>query len=302
MTKIEWLTAFCNALTDLQSVKYASYLTKSMLAAEKVTPYISVVTINETSQAQDAYSERYLTNLSLYIVTREQDDSIEVIVEDIKELIPTLTLADNVHQINYTGTQVIAIEDYNDVDGSKYSSTRVDIQVIWSKSFGTATNAFKASHGLTEPLATAHYKMYALLSSGSYSSMPLGVKVYDTQFQVAIDIPAGSGSLLVGAQYDTPIPQAVYSSSTIDNHLIGLSVDVVTGYVGQNPDLHMTMRLVDDVIYKIRTNWNLGGAYKGPDNTNTLSVPQICAVIPDSNCVGARINLVVNCWKEYEQE
>jgi len=296
-TKKEFMDELATQLQALSSISIATRLTKSVTGAELHSPYVGVVSINEVLQKNDGYNQRYQTQIGLFITTKEQDTAIEDIVDDIKDLIDTIDLGDNVYKVTYISEGIVATEDYISDDGDKYSTTRVDIEVTWNKSISSYPNP---SSGLTEPIATAHYKVYALLSSGSYSSQPLGTLVYPSHTYADINIPAGSGSILVGVNQDPLIPQANYADEEIGYHAINMFVDIATDYVGGESNLNPAMKMVDNVVEKLCKNINLDSNYR--IDTSSFNVIQIVNGLTESNTIGARISFDVNRYYDYEQE
>ena len=298
-TKTEWMDELATQLEALGTISTATRLTKSLDNAEINSPYIGVVSSNESTQVKDTSDTRYLTNITLFVLTREQDTAIEDIVEDIKELVETIDLGTNIYQTTYVSSQLVAIEDYNEEDGYKFSNTRVDLQVVWSHNFTAASNI---EVGLTEPVATAHYKVYSLLSSGSYSSQPLGTNVYPSNTSATISIPASSGSILVGVVTDFPEAEGNFVQDHIDDHFIGMVIDIPTAYVGGQVSLSTSMRLTDNVIEKLRKNVNLGDGYRFVEDGTFFNVSQYTDILSESQTLGTRLNITIRKPLEYTQE
>ncbi|KKN10686.1 hypothetical protein LCGC14_1034080 [marine sediment metagenome] len=317
-TKEEWMDELARQLQgSSMPIANATRLTKSEDNAQDASPYVGVISTYENSQIQDEFDERYLSGITLVILTKETviGTSIETIIESIKTLIRTIDLGDNVYQVNFIGSDLVSVEDNRDDDGSDFSNTSVNLEVIWSHNFVAASNATNPAEGLTEPLATAHYKVYALLYSGSaafsgssgysnsYPSQPLGIDVYPSHIGAAVSMPRGSGSIFVGALTDSPYADSSgYSDALMDHHRIQLVVDIPTAYAKGKANLRKNMRLVDDVVDKLRKNIDLGGYYKIVNDVPAFDVLSIVDELPESATIGSRIIVTVSRFYDYEQE
>lgn len=300
-SKAQWMDQLAIELATLSSISTATRFLKSVQVAETACPYIGIVSVDESIQLEDNNCTRYLSGITLYILTKEQDTGIEEIIQDIKGKLRTINLGSNVYQVNFVRSNRVSVEDYYAADGDKYANTRVDLNVIWSHNFSSGSNQSQpASKNLTEPIAMAHYKVYSLLYSGSFSSQPDGTNVYPSNLLADISIPTGSGSILVGVASDDLNDGGIYSNSVIDNHSIQLTVDIVTAYTNGQANLYQTTRLVDNVVNKLRSNYDLGDDYKMIDST-PIREPFI-SEHSESSTIGARINVTVEKAMEYVQE
>ncbi len=286
----------------LGSVSTATRLTRSIDNAEINSPYVGVISVNEVAQLKDDFDTRYVTDLNLFILSKEQDTAIEDVIDDIKELVETVDLAENVYQVNFVSSQLVAVEDYNEEDADKFSNTRVDLQVIWSHNFVTPTNANNIAVGLTEPVATAHYKVFAVLSSGSYSSQPLGTNVFESNILATVSIPNGSGSIMIGAESDIPEAEGNFTIDHIDDHFIGLVIDIPVAYVGGQVNLNTSIRLTDNIVEKLRKNVDLGDGYRFLEDGAFYNVTQYTDLLSESQTLGARLNITIRKPLAYTQE
>ena len=281
-------------------VRTASKLIKDESGQERVSPYVGIVSMRDTNFISQGLNNRKVCQLGLYIITKQQDTSINAIGEYIEGIVNTINLGSNVFRTRVLGGGVVVLPDYTDASGDKYSQNRMDVEVIYTSSSSNLViyDPAKTTGGLTEPFAKAHYKVFALLSSGSYSCQPHGTLVYSSNLLAAVKIPTGSGSLMVGVVNDPEVPQSVYAGEDINQHSMVIAVDIATSYSEDSKALFPTLPLIDNVVNKLLTNIDLGDEYRIYTAIAQQGVDQLF----ESKLYGARILCTVRRFYGYTQE
>jgi len=242
-------------LDKVEGVAKATEYMLSLDNAEKWAPIISVVV--ESEEPVLPGSNRYRAELGLYVLTDQTRTGIEDLIEDIKEYIRTASIT-NVLELLYIGHEDVPKEDSEE---GRYSSVKILLSLLYKD---TNTDTLANAHydsTITGYMAGAHYKIYALMVSGSTTFQPLGTNVYDSHKSANIEIPANSGSISV----DIVNSAIVEDDGGIYNNLLVDDNDVIMSIRGHYP-IETPNRTIEPFMYtivnEIRSNVNLGDSYK----------------------------------------
>jgi hypothetical protein len=96
--------------------------------AEKKTPYLGMVELGEEEQVRDSENIRYVLREGLFLLNETQETHIQDTIYAVKQYLKTSSIT-NVLQIRFLESWPVQIEDVNH---EKYSSTRVDIEIIYT--------------------------------------------------------------------------------------------------------------------------------------------------------------------------
>ena len=132
-------TAILNALvTEIEgitAVNKATRFTMSLDSAQKENPYVGVVAGREISLVEDATDIKFELIVSLFIITEEQYENIEGLLDDIKEVIHGTTSPINLHAdidlITVIDVYPVHIDDLDELEG-RYSSNQIDIRILYN--------------------------------------------------------------------------------------------------------------------------------------------------------------------------
>lgn len=299
MTKDQWMDYLAAQIQgDKTIVRTASRLMKSDSGQEIASPYVGLASIRDIIQKHSTTGDKHVCNLGLFIKTKTQDMSVESIIAYISGIVKTIDLGSNVYSVKVLGSRFVAMDDYTESGGDKFSTTCLDLEVEYASTATNTAYPLTSAGQITEPACMAHYKIFALLTSGSNAIQPLGTLIYPSNVAANVMIPANSGSLLIGVASDTPDLQSVYAGDTNDDHKIPVIVDVVTSYTEDTMTLFPTLNITDTVVNTLRSNINLGQAYY----IDNVTVIQYTDFLRESGLYGGRISVTIRKQLEYTQE
>ena len=136
-TKGDILNALAVELEAITAIKKATRFTLLMSKIENNVPYIGIVSADEEKQVEDSTDIRWRLDVALYLVTEQQNEGIEGLLDDIKEAILGTTCPINIHAnldlITIGSIDPVYLED---LDDGKYSSTRIMLELIYNSSNG----------------------------------------------------------------------------------------------------------------------------------------------------------------------
>ena len=297
MSRLTILNDLTSQLKGLSPVITEATMRVNMfIDQEELMPYVGVIPGDEIVLILDGYDTRYKLDITLMVKTKEDDKPLEPIIANIKDLIRTIDLGSEVLNIDLIGTQAI---DLNDEKATKFSTVGMLLELIYTINHGTPYPAIE-SRTLTEPMGVGHYKIFETLDSGSATIQPLGTNIYDSHTRAALAIPAGSGSISIGAvsnEMDQE-DEAVYDDELIDNHMMEFSLRIHSGFVGEFgivPQPFIDRSIVDNVTTLLwgKDTKTLGGNYYVHEIKDVLYNQTF------ENTFGASMNVVVSKIVEY---
>ena len=248
------LDALASHLDTNTSAAYSSRMTLSQATSENKSPYIGVVNSAEDVLVRDAYTDRLSVSVLLYVVVKEQDLGLEEFKQEVKTALRTASLGDNIHGIEYEGSQVSVIEDFNQPDADKYSGVIMEVTILFMDNFGTVPDL--AAGPLLEPVGFSHYKVFALLTSGS-----IATNTY--HYHDVADLQLDAISVGVETSQDSEDARSVTSiREEIINHETILSIRYHNSYDPGPMDHTIVRQRMDQIVTVIKANFNLGNNYK----------------------------------------
>ena len=119
---------------------------------------------------------------------------------------------------------------------------------------------------------------------------------YDTHNVANLALP--STSVEAVAQSQILSDSVNWSGDSIINHAVTINIRCHTGYIGGEPDPTQATELMDEVIYRLKTNINnLADNYRIME----IPVPAFNVEWDDSGTTGAEMNLIVHKVVDYVQ-
>ncbi len=126
------LTALATELEAIDGINKATLFILPIDEAEETQIYVGIVAGDEERIVEDDTNIRFGFDVFLFLITEQQYKGVELLIDEIKSAIydPTgsLTLNANVLDKNITKEQPVSLEDF---DESKYSSTRIDLRLLY---------------------------------------------------------------------------------------------------------------------------------------------------------------------------
>lgn len=135
--KVDILDALVTELEAITAVQKATRYLMSQSAIEKDSPYIGIVSGDEEKLVEDSIDIRFSLDVVLYIITEQQFEDIEGLIDDIKDAVLGSTSPIDLH----TDLDVITIRDIgpvilDDLDNERYSSTQINLGLRYHASRG----------------------------------------------------------------------------------------------------------------------------------------------------------------------
>ena len=219
---------------------------------------------------------------------------LEEFKQQVKDALRTASLGDNVQGITYEGSSISIIEDFEQADAEKYSGVAMTITILFMDNHTTLPSlaAGSAITGpLTEPVGFSHYKVYALLSSGSIAD---NTYYYHDVANLELD----AITIGVESNEDSEDDRSVTSlGKQFINHQVILSVRYHGSYDPGSLDHLAVRRNMDGIVNKLKTNFNLGDNYKLMEFSSII----YDTAFPESQTRGGQVNIRVDKLLRYDQ-
>ena len=295
-TRSDVLDDLVSQLDGLDDVDKATMRLLLPIDQENSLPYIGVIPSEEVVITTNGYDTRYKMDVVLSVKTKEDSIHIESLIDDIKTLIYSIDLGDDVNSCKLIGVQEVEIKDKKPI---RYSAVGILLELLYTENHGTTYPAIE-SRTLTEPTGYAHYKLYETLTSGSTSIQSLGTNIYDNHSVAAMTIPAGSGSISIGSVENIMNEDdgAVYEDELIENHHISFEIRCHSAFITEYstiPQPFIDRSVMDNVSKLI---WGTAGSVLG-NNYRTHTVGPILYNQTFESTLGASMVVVIEIVEEY---
>lgn len=277
-------------LCQKTSAKFASRMTLSQVRAETESPYIGVVNAGEDVLMKDPYTERLAVSINLYLVVKESDIGLEEFKQEVKDALRSASLGDNVHGIEYEGASISVIEDFRQPDAEQYSGCMMLVTLLFMDNHTTAPTLAEAT--LTEPVGFSHYKIYALMTSGSIAT---NTYHHHDKANIALD------AITVGVESSADSEDARSITALKQQYINHATIISVRYHGSYDPGSlnHATVRQrMDEIVSKLKTNFDLGDRYKMLEFSSIVyDTP-----FPESQTRGGQVNVRVDKLLRHTQE
>jgi len=131
-TKQTFLDSLVTQMNDLSGVKVATRQLLSTSKTRENTPYVGIISGLEQILVEDTTNIRYALEVEIFIITKQQDNAIEPLIDTIKNLIyAPIDLGDNVLL-----TRVLATEPVDITNQDKFSSATIALEIIYYSTKG----------------------------------------------------------------------------------------------------------------------------------------------------------------------
>ncbi len=283
---------FLDDLTaQLQALTTITKATRQLLPPDEqegLTPYIGVKSDREVLLVSNEANDLYHLQVILQLTAKEDEYSIENVIEDVKDLIKTIDLGSAVYRTTYLESGIVDIEDiYSD----NYSGAEILLEIYYTQTYDDVAAATNIEDwDLTQPIGYSLYKVYETLVSGSTSIQPLGTNIYPRHNEAALAIPTSSGSITIDVVecIRNEDESAIYDDELSDEYLTTISIRIQTGYLTEDNSKQISMPMVDNIrnlLWGNSTLVDLGDAYRTTDwnavsfdNEFEATVGAVCTV------------------------
>ena len=265
---------------DIHSVKKATMRLIPFAQQKKVMTlgaYVGVVPGDEITLVTDGYDTRNKLDIALLVKTREDDEQLEIVIEDIKKFMDRVDLGSDVKNFQLITVNPVEVRDK---DKTLYSYTSIMVELIYVENNTGTTYPSIGTRELTDPDAIAHYKLYQRLFSASYANSgslnpvegsyyPIVANVYDSHFKADISIPAGSGSLSIESMANSMEEDdgSVASTDFSENHMMSFTIRCNSAFISEfrnTPQPFVDRAVMDSITYLLwgRSKVELGDNYR----------------------------------------
>ena len=275
-------------LHNKTSAHHASRMTLSQVRSEKSSPYIGIVNNSEDVLVRDGYSDRLSISILLYLVVKESDVGLEEFKQEVKTALRTASLGDNVVAVEYGGASVSVIEDFEQADSEEYSGVAMDITIMFMDNHTTLPGLTVT----TEPVGFSHYKVYALMSSGSIAT---NTYYYHDVANLALD------AITVGVETSADSEDARSVTAIrkeIINHETVVSIRYHNAYDPGSMNHATTRQRMDQIVAQAKENFNLGDNYKLLEFSSII----YDTTFPESQTRGGQVNVRVDKLLRHTQD
>ena len=130
-TRVDIINAIIVELTAITGIKVATRFTKSLTKAEINLPYIGVVASDEEPLVEDATDIHYDLPIDLFLITEEQYNDVEGLIDDIKTAFQGITASPSSLHANifYLIVGTVSPVRLDDLDEQNLSSVRIPLRL-----------------------------------------------------------------------------------------------------------------------------------------------------------------------------